>query len=144
MGKKKILVVDDELYIRDLVTNALEEDYIVLEASDGEQAIGIVSKQKPDLILMDVLLPKLDGVSACCVIKSGTNTKTIPIIMMSGRTDKIDQDYSKEIGADDYLTKPFDIEELLDKVDQYFDQSRNQPLTRHPEQQLPQKGKPDE
>ena len=144
MGKKKILVVDDELYIRDLVTNALEEDYIVLEASDGEQAIGIVSKQKPDLILMDVLLPKLDGVSACRVIKSGTNTKMIPIIMMSGRTDKIDQDYSKEIGADDYLTKPFDIEELLDKINHYFNQSRNQPLTRHPEQQLPQKDKPDE
>ena len=66
MGKKKILIVDDELYIRDLVTNALEEDYIVLEASDGEQAIGIVSKQKPDLILLD---PITEAGRSKCVLR---------------------------------------------------------------------------
>jgi DNA-binding response OmpR family regulator len=119
MGKKKILIADDELYIRKLVTSALEEDYIVLEASDGEEAINIARNQKPGLILMDILLPKLDGISACYILKSDTNTRAIPIVMISGRTDRLDQDYIKEIGADDYLAKPFDIQELLDKIDKY-------------------------
>jgi DNA-binding response OmpR family regulator len=119
MGKKKILIADDELYIRELVTSALEEDYIVLEASDGEEAINIARNQKPGLILMDILLPKLDGISACYILKSDTNTRAIPIVMISGRTDRLDQDYIKEIGADDYLAKPFDIQELLDKIDKY-------------------------
>ena len=85
MGKKKILVADDEFYVRDTVKGALEEDYIVLEASDGEEAISIARNQKPSLILMDILLPNLDGISACCILKSDANTKAIPIVMISGR-----------------------------------------------------------
>jgi two-component system alkaline phosphatase synthesis response regulator PhoP len=119
MGKKKILVADDEFYVRDIVKGALEEDYIVLEASDGEEAIDIARKQRPSLVLMDILLPKLDGISACYLLKSDASTKAIPIVMISGRTDRIDQDYSREIGADGYLAKPFDIQELLDKVNKY-------------------------
>jgi len=119
MGKKKILVADDEFYVRDIVKGALEEDYIVLEASDGEEAIDIARKQRPSLVLMDILLPKLDGISACYLLKSDASTKAIPIVMISGRTDRIDQDYIKEIGADDYLAKPFDIQDLLDKVNKY-------------------------
>jgi len=119
MSKKKILVVDDELYIRALVREALETGYIVLEASDGEEAINIARSQKPSLILMDIMLPKLDGIGACYILKSDTNTRKIPVIMVSVRTDKLDQDYSREMGADDYITKPFSIEALLDKVKQY-------------------------
>ena len=119
MGKRTILIADDELYIRELVTSALEENYIVLEASDGEEAVNIARSQKPSLILMDILLPKLDGISACYILKSDANTRAIPVVVISGRTDKLDQDYSKAIGADDYLAKPFDIEDLLDKINKY-------------------------
>lgn len=119
MSKKKILIADDELYIRELVREALETGYVVLEASDGEEAINVARSQKPALILMDIMLPKLDGISACHILKSDPNTRKIPIIMVSVRTDKLDQDFSKEMGADDYITKPFSIEALLDKVGQY-------------------------
>ena len=78
-----------------------------------------IRNQKPSLILMDILLPKLDGISACYILKSDANTRAIPVVVISGRTDKLDQDYSKAIGADDFLTKPFDIQDLLDKINKY-------------------------
>ena len=119
MGKKKILIADDEFYVRDIVKGALEETYIVLEASGGEEAIDIARNQKPSLILMDILLPKMDGISACYLLKSDANTKEIPVVMISGRTDKLDQNYSKAIGADDCFAKPFNVQELLGKVNKY-------------------------
>jgi len=119
MSKKRILIADDEFYVRDIVVNALSEHYIVLEASDGEEAISMAKKHKPSLILMDILLPKLDGISACRIIKSEIDTSMIPVIMISGRTDKIDGERVKEIYADGHLAKPFDIDELLNKVDEY-------------------------
>lgn len=119
MGKKKILIADDEFYVRDIVKGALEEAYIVLEASDGEEAIDIARNHKPSLIFMDILLPKLDGISACYLLKSDANTRAIPVVMISGRTDKLDHSYSKAIGADDCLAKPFDIQDLIDKVSKY-------------------------
>lgn len=119
MAKKKILIADDEFYVRDIVKGALEEDYSVLEASDGEEAVNIARNHKPCLIFMDILLPKLDGVSACYLLKSDANTRAIPVIMISGRTDSLDQEYTKAIGADDYLTKPFDVQDLLGKISKY-------------------------
>jgi two-component system cell cycle response regulator len=74
--------------------------------------------QKPDLILMDIMMPKLDGIGACYVLKSDVSTRAIPIIMASVRTDKLDQDYSKDMGADDYLTKPFNLRALLNVISQ--------------------------
>ena len=119
MDKRKILVADDELFIRLLVRDAVGSDYTVLEASDGEEAIELARSQNPDVILMDIMMPKLDGIGACYILKSESDTRAIPVIMVSVRTDKLDQDYSKEMGADDYLTKPFCIQALLDKVKQY-------------------------
>ncbi len=118
-NKRKVLIADDELYIRLLLSSALGRDYTVLEASDGEEAVNIARSQKPDLILMDVMMPKLDGIGACHILKSDIDTKAIPIIMVSVRTDKLDQDFSKEMGADDYITKPFSTQALLDEVDRY-------------------------
>ncbi len=119
MDKRTILIADDEPYIRQLMSSMLGKDYIVLETSDGEEAVDIARNQKPDIILMDIMMPKLDGIGACYILKSDINTNSIPVIMVSGRTHKLDQDYSKEMGADDYLTKPFSIQNLLAKVAQY-------------------------
>ena len=116
MGKKRILIADDEAYIRLLVKSTLGKDYIVLEASDGEEAVSVARTQKPDLILMDIMMPKLDGVGACNVLKADTATRMVPIIMVSARGDKLDQEYSREMGADGYITKPFSSKTLLDTV----------------------------
>ncbi len=101
------------------MSGVLGRDYNILEVSDGEEAVATARDQKPALILMDIMMPKLDGIGACYILKSDINTRAIPVIMVSVRTDKLDQDYSREMGADDYLTKPFSIQALLDKVRQY-------------------------
>jgi len=120
MSKREILIADDEFYIRELIKDALSSNYIVLEASDGEEAIDIARKEKPSLILMDIMLPKLDGIGACYILKSEAATKRIPIIIVSVRTDKLDQEYCKSMGADGYLTKPFSFEALLDTVKHFI------------------------
>ena len=113
MAKKKILVADDEAYIRLLVRSTLGRDYIVLEASNGEEAVDMARTQSPDLILMDIMMPKLDGVGACNITKSDPITGTIPVIMLTALTDKLDQKYAKDMGADGYMIKPFSSWELL-------------------------------
>jgi len=115
-SRKKILIADDELYVRDMLRAALEDDYYVIEAKDGEEALEIASKQRPALILMDVLLPKLDGIGTCRMLKSEAGTRDILVFMMSGRTDNLDQERCKAIGAEGYVAKPFDVDELLDKI----------------------------
>lgn len=119
MKKKKVLIVDDEFYVRDMVACALGDEHIVLQAADGEEAIDLARRQKPDLILMDIILPKLDGISVCSILKTDRRTKAIPVVMLSGRTDRMELDACKSIGADDFLTKPFDVQELTDKVARY-------------------------
>ena len=114
--KKTILIADDELYIRLLVSSTLARDYSVLEASNGEEVINLAHSQRPDLILMDIMMPKLDGIGACYLLKSDKETRRIPIIMLSARTDAFDQDYSKDMGADGYMTKPINCQTLLDRV----------------------------
>ena len=84
MGKSKILIVDDEPKIRLLVSNLLGKNYKVIEAGDGEEAIGIARRQRPDLILMDIMMPKLDGYTACHALKTHPETKVIPVIMLTG------------------------------------------------------------
>jgi len=119
MDKKKVLIVDDELYIRLLVSSVLDEDYTVLEASNGEEAVNITRTEKPDLILMDILMPKLDGYTACYAIKSDEATKAIPVVMLTVIGYELNKKLSQEMGADGYITKPFNLQELLDKVKQY-------------------------
>jgi two-component system alkaline phosphatase synthesis response regulator PhoP len=116
MTDKKVLIADDEAYIRLLVKSILGKDYIVLEAGDGEEAVNIARTQRPDLILMDIMMPKLDGVGACKVIKSDSSTEGIPVVMVSARGDTLDQEYAKDMGADGYITKPFNARELWDTV----------------------------
>ena len=117
-NKRKIVVADDELYIRLLVKDILGADYVVLEASNGEEAVSITRTQKPDLVLMDILMPKLDGYTACYTIKTDELTKEIPVVMLTGIGHELNKQLSQEMGAAGYITKPFNPEDLLDTVRQ--------------------------
>ena len=117
--KGKILIVDDESHIRELVNNVLSTDYSILQASNGEEAISIAFSQKPDLILMDIIMPKMDGYRACYQIKADQATKDIPVVMITGIGFKVNEKLAKEFGADGYLTKPFSLESLVDIAEQY-------------------------
>lgn len=117
--KGKILIADDEPHIRQLVNNALSKDYSILQASDGEEAMDIALRQKPDLILMDIVMPKVDGYTACSQIKATQATKEIPVVMLTGLGFKLNEKVAKESGADGYITKPFSLESLLNIAEQY-------------------------
>ena len=113
-SQKTVLVVDDEKPIVDiLVYNLRKEGYNTLEANDGEEAIKIVSEKKPDLVLLDIMLPKMDGLTVCKRIRHNYN---IPIIMLSAKDEEIDKILGLELGADDYITKPFSVRELIARV----------------------------
>lgn len=110
----RILVVDDEMGIRTVIREYLEnEKYEVEEASNGEDAIHLVQMQNFDLIIMDIMMPVLDGFSAC---KEIFRNKKIPVIMLSARTDEYDKLLGFELGIDDYVTKPFSPKELVARV----------------------------
>ena len=113
-SQKTVLVVDDEKPIVDiLVYNLKKEGYNTLEASDGEEAINMVINNKPDLVLLDIMLPKMDGLTVCKKIRHNYN---IPIIMLSAKDEEIDKILGLELGADDYITKPFSVRELIARV----------------------------
>ena len=112
--KKNILIVDDEKPIVDiLMYNLDKEGYNLLEANDGETAVEIALNKKPDLILLDVMLPKMDGLSVCRKIKNSLN---VPILMLSAKGEEVDKILGLELGADDYITKPFSGRELMARI----------------------------
>ena len=111
---KTILIVDDEQPIVDiLVYNLRKEGYNTIEASDGITAVDMALEKKPDLILLDIMLPKLDGLSVCKRIKNSMN---VPILMLTAKDGEIDKILGLELGADDYITKPFSVRELVARV----------------------------
>ena len=113
--KKKILIVDDEKSISDLlVYNFEKEGYKTITASDGEEGVLLALTQEPDIILLDIMLPKIDGLTACKKIRQ--TLPKIPIIMLSAKGEEIDKILGLEIGADDYKTKPFSVRELIARV----------------------------
>lgn len=114
MEKKHILVVDDEKAIGDILRINLEkEGYAVSIAMDGETGVEMALSKNPDLILLDVMLPKLDGFEACKKIRRESE---VPIVMLTARSEEIDKILGLELGADDYVTKPFSVRELLARV----------------------------
>jgi len=118
--KKKILIVDDEPSVRRVLRKMLSKNYIVLEAEDGEEAVNMASNEKPDLILMDLMMPKMDGYTSCHVIKTDPVTKVIPVVMLTAVDQELNVKLGQELGADGYITKPFRSQELLDSVDSFL------------------------
>ena len=115
--KKTILVVDDEQSIMELlVFNLQKEGYNTLEAYDGATAVEMAMNKKPDLILLDVMIPKLDGISVCKKIRYALNISNIPILMISAKDTESDKIVGLEMGADDYITKPFQIREVMARI----------------------------
>ena len=112
--KKTILIVDDEQHIVDiLVYNLQKEGYNTLQANDGLTAVDIALSQKPDLILLDIMLPKMDGLAVCKRICHNLN---VPILMLTAKDEEIDKILGLELGADDYVTKPFSVRELMARI----------------------------
>ena len=110
----KVLVVDDEKAIVDILKFNLErEGFAVVTASDGEEGIRMFHKEQPDLILLDIMMPKIDGLQACKTIRTESN---VPIIMLTARAEEVDKVLGLEFGADDYVTKPFGVRELIARV----------------------------
>jgi CheY-like chemotaxis protein len=121
MKKACILVVDDEQYIRLLARRLLSDKFTVLEASDGAEAVDMAREHKPDLILMDIMMPNVDGYNACSMIKTDRSTKRIPVVMLTGIGYELNKKLAKEMGADDYITKPFTSEKLLDTIGKFLE-----------------------
>lgn len=112
-GVKRILIADDEETVRSLVKRLLGKNYKVLEAENGEEAVKVAVNEKPDLILMDILMPKMDGLTACYAIKRNSATKGIPVVMLTAVDYELNRKLSQDVmGAQDYITKPFDAETL--------------------------------
>ncbi len=115
--KKTVLVVDDEKDIVELVAyNLGREGYAVTRAHDGDQALQSISEKRPDLVILDLMLPGMSGFEVCRLIRKRPETEDLPIIMLTAKSESVDKITGLEIGADDYLTKPFDIRELVARV----------------------------
>lgn len=114
---KKILIVDDEALLQMGVSIRLKaEGFEVLTASDGLAGLEMARKEEPDLILLDLMLPQMDGYKVCRMLKFDARYKNIPIIMLTARAQDVDKNMGAEAGVNAYLTKPFDHRELLDKI----------------------------
>lgn len=121
MSQTKILVVDDEADLVETIQFALElEGYNVLVASNGEEGLNMARQEKPDLILLDLMLPKLDGYKVCRLLKFDERYKYIPILMLTAKTQEKDKILGKETGANEYINKPFDMDELMAKIKSYL------------------------
>jgi len=121
MNPKKILIVDDEVDLVETIRFPLEkEGYAVLVSYNGEDALNQARKENPDLILLDVMLPKLDGYKVCRLLKFDERYKHIPILILTAKTQEKDKIIGMETGADEYIMKPFDIDELMEKIKSYL------------------------
>jgi len=129
MAKGKVLVVDDEIYIVHILDFSLGmEGYEVLTALDGEQALEKAKTEQPDLIVLDIMMPKLDGYETCKMLKADDTTKNIPVILLSAKGRNVDQKVGFEVGADDYITKPFSPRKLVERINSILGQPNQQRL----------------
>ncbi len=116
-ARKQVLVVEDETDIRNLVRYNLEQEGLaVLEAGDGEQALTSARKHRPHLMILDLMLPGMSGLEVCRVLRAEEKTSKLPVLMLTARATEVDKVLGLEIGADDYVTKPFSPRELMARV----------------------------
>jgi two-component system, OmpR family, alkaline phosphatase synthesis response regulator PhoP len=118
--EKKILIVDDEAHIRMLIEQTLEdleeEEVSFFTAENGEDALALISKEKPQLVFLDVMMPKLNGMEVCRRVKKELLLDNVYIVLLTAKGQEIDRLKGQEVGADVYMTKPFDPQTLLDKA----------------------------
>jgi len=116
---KKILIADDRSEVVELVKVTLEgEGYQTIDASDGREALEKIKREKPDLILLDIIMPRMDGFEVLSKVKKDPKTKDIPIIMLTAKGQKSDQEKGKELGATGYIIKPFSPSALLKRIEE--------------------------
>lgn len=117
MTNKKVLIVDDEEHIRELIKfNLKKEGYDTAVAVNGTEALKIIKESKFDLILLDLMLPEIDGLEVCKEIRRNEETADIPVMMITAKGEEFDKVLGLELGADDYITKPFSIRELMARI----------------------------
>ena len=120
MGRK-ILIVDDEVYILHILDFSLgAEGYEVITAADGEEAIDKARLEKPDLVVLDVMMPKVDGFEACRRLKNDPETRELPVILLTAKGREVDRKMGIEVGADDYMVKPFSPSKLIQKIESFL------------------------
>jgi len=120
---KKVLIIDDKLAVVELVKATLEgEEYQIIDASDGREALEKIGKEKPDLVLLDIIMPKMDGFEVLSELKKDSRTKEIPIIVLTAKGQKLDKDKGRRLGAEDYIIKPFSPSHLLRKIEEVLGQ----------------------
>ena len=121
MINKTVLIADDEVDIVETLAFMLEAcDLNVITANNGEEALSLAKEKHPDLILLDVMMPKINGYKVCRLLKFDKQYNSIPILMLTARSQDEDRAIGEETGADEYITKPFDIEEVVEKVKEYL------------------------
>ncbi len=117
---KVILIVEDDPKSMKLTRDLLKvSGYITIEATDGEQGVELAKAKKPDLILMDIMMPKMDGYNACRAIKTDEATRKIPVVMLTSVDFELNKKLGRAVGADGYITKPLRHQDLLDKIEQF-------------------------
>ena len=118
---KVILIVEDDPKSLKLTRDILQAfGYTTIEATDGELGVELAKSKNPDLILMDIMMPKMDGYAACYVIKTDEATRKIPVVMLTAMSYELNKELAKSLSADGYITKPFTPQELLDVVNQFL------------------------
>jgi two-component system phosphate regulon response regulator PhoB len=117
MAKRKILIVEDDRDIAEMVEyNLREEGYTTISALNGEEGVNLAGSEQPDLVILDIMLPVMDGFEVCRALKSDDKTARIPVIILSAKSQETDKVVGLELGADDYVTKPFSPRELIARI----------------------------
>lgn len=119
-GKREILVVDDNAANLQLLVSALEDTYIVRAAINGHLALQSAKQQPPHIILLDMMMPEMNGYDVCEALKGDANLQHIPVVFISGISDQIDHEAAKAAGAVDFLVKPLDLRELFKVINEYI------------------------
>lgn len=122
---KKIFIIEDDEEIKGLLEfNLRKQGYNIVSVADGREALSMLQDEKPDLILLDIMLPEVDGYEICRILRSWDGFKDTPVIMLTAKSEELDVVLGLELGADDYVTKPFSIRELLSRIKAHLRRSK--------------------